>query len=192
MEILEKKIVLASKSPRRKQLLEQAGFSFTIRTQSIDEVYPANLPVAKVAPYLAEAKSSAALHLLESEDEILLTADSVVILNDQIYGKPGDRDEARAILGELAGNTHTVITGVCLRNRRQKRVFAGESKVTMESLSKKEIDYYVDRYQPFDKAGAYAIQEWIGLCKISRIEGTYANIMGLPVDLVYQELTFFP
>ncbi|NBC08967.1 MAG: septum formation inhibitor Maf, partial [Bacteroidetes bacterium] len=125
---------------------------------------------------------------LIGEGEVLLTADSVVILNGKIYEKPQGRADAQRILRELSGQKHRVITGVCLMDKAGKRIFSGISDVQFDVLTEEEIDHYVDTYRPYDKAGSYAIQEWIGLCKISKIEGTYANIMGLPVDLVYREL----
>jgi septum formation protein len=190
MKILELPIILVSKSPRRRQLLEQAGFQFVIKPQDVPEDYPSDLPVEDVAPYLAQKKVRASMHALEGKG-ILLGADSVVILDGDIYEKPTDRADAQRILRQLSGRKHTVITGVCLANDRQERVFSGKSCVHFDKLSNEEIDYYVDSCGPYDKAGAYAIQEWIGLCKINKIEGTYANIMGLPVDLVYQELRHF-
>jgi septum formation protein len=186
-----KNLILASQSPRRSQLLQQAGFSFSIQTKPIDESFPNDLPVTEVAPYLAKEKALAAKSFLQDQNDILLTADSVVILNQTIFGKPKDAEDAHQMLSKLSGNTHEVITGVCLLSLNQEKVFAGHSKVTMEELTDEEIEYYVKKFQPFDKAGSYAIQEWIGLCKISKIEGTYSNIMGLPMDLVYQELSAF-
>ncbi|MCB0612432.1 MAG: septum formation protein Maf [Lewinellaceae bacterium] len=190
MDILNKKIILASQSPRRRQLLEQAGFTFEIKTKPIDESFPADMPVDEVAPFLARQKARAAREFITG-DEVLLTADSVVILGDTIYNKPEDAEDARRILRALSGQVHRVITGVCLLSKEKERVFSGESRVHFAELSDDEIDYYIRTCQPFDKAGAYAIQEWIGLCKIDRIEGTYANIMGLPVDLVYREMGNF-
>lgn len=190
MDILNKKIILASQSPRRRQLLEQAGFTFEIKTKPIDESFPADMPVDEVAPFLARQKARAAREFITG-DEVLLTADSVVILGDTIYNKPEDAEDARRILRALSGQVHRVITGVCLLSKEKERVFYGESRVHFAELSDDEIDYYIRTCQPFDKAGAYAIQEWIGLCKIDRIEGTYANIMGLPVDLVYREMGNF-
>jgi len=187
MKVLQQKIILASKSPRRRQLLEQAGFHFEVKTQDTPEDYPDTLPAEQVAPYLAEKKAAAAAGLI-GEGEVLLTADSVVILNGKIYEKPQDRADAQRILRELSGQKHRVVTGVCLMNEVGKRVFSGVSDVQFDVLTDEEINHYIDTYQPYDKAGSYAIQEWIGLCKISKIEGTYANIMGLPVDLVYREL----
>lgn len=188
MLAFHKNLILASQSPRRSQLLRQAGFTFTIQTKPIDESFPANMPVTEVAPYLAREKALAAKDFLQGADDILLTADSVVILGGRIFNKPADAVEAKIMLQALSGQTHEVITGVCLLSKTTERVFAGHSKVTIEPLADTEIDYYIDTCQPFDKAGSYAIQEWIGLCKISKIEGTYANIMGLPMDLVYREL----
>ena len=190
MNILKKKIILASQSPRRRQLLEQAGFTFEVKAIPIDESFPPDMPVDEVAPYLAQRKAHAARELITG-DEVLLTADSVVILGDSIYNKPEDVEDARRILRALSGQVHRVITGVCLLSGDKERGLAGESRVHFAELTEEEIDYYIRTCQPFDKAGAYAIQEWIGLCKIDRIEGTYANIMGLPVDLVYREMENF-
>jgi len=191
MNWTDKTILLASKSPRRRHLLELAGIPYELRSQDVDEDFPADLPAEAVAPYLAQKKARAAAYLLESEQQILLTADSVVILDGRIFNKPADRAEAQYMLDQLSGRRHTVITGVCLKSLKQEEVLSGVSQVYFKTLTKEEIDYYINQYQPFDKAGSYAIQEWIGLCKIRRIEGTYANIMGLPVDLVYEALGRF-
>jgi septum formation protein len=185
------RLILASQSPRRSQLLEMAGIPFVVKPMPIDEIWPDTLPAAEVAPYLAQQKAQAASVLLESPNDVLLTADSVVILDDVIYGKPADYDEGFQILSNLSGRTHQVITGVCLRSHNREVVFADLAEVHFDPLSTEEIDYYLKRYQPYDKAGAYAIQEWIGLCKISKIEGSYANIMGLPVQRLYKELKKF-
>ncbi len=185
-----KKIILASQSPRRKQLLEQAGIPFEIRIKEVEETYPESLSVEDVAPYLARKKALALVDSLQP-DEVLLTADSVVILDNTIFGKPKDRADAKSTLQRLSGNKHEVITGVCMRSLNQEAVFSGRSTVYFDSLTDEEINYYIDTYQPYDKAGAYAIQEWVGLCKINRIEGTYPNIMGLPVDLVYKHWLLF-
>ena len=181
-------LILASASPRRSHLLEQAGFTFEVRPQHIDEVYPSDMPAEEVAPYLAQLKAKAADKLLQDDHSVVLAADSVVILDGVIYEKPRNADDARRMLQALSGQEHTVITGVCLRSRKKERVFSGITHVQFEPLHDAEIDYYIEHYQPFDKAGSYAIQEWIGLCKISGIRGTYANVMGLPVDMVYREL----
>lgn len=185
------RLILASQSPRRSQLLEMAGIPFVVKPMPIDEIWPDTLPAAEVAPYLARQKAQAASVLLESPNDVLLTADSVVILDDVIYGKPADYEEGFRILSNLSGRTHQVITGVCLRSHNREVVFADLAEVHFDPLNTEEIDYYLKRYQPYDKAGAYAIQEWIGLCKISKIEGSYANIMGLPVQRLYQELKEF-
>lgn len=187
---LDKKIILASKSPRRSQLLQEAGIEFEIKTKDVAEDYPEEMAVEEVAPYLARKKALASKDIIQ-DGEILLAADSVVILGNTIFGKPTDREDAIRILKALSGNMHLVITGVCLLSKEKERTFAGVSKVFIDELSEEEIAYYVDNYKPFDKAGSYAIQEWIGLCKISKIEGTYSNIMGLPVNLVYKELLAF-
>jgi septum formation protein len=181
-------LVLASKSPRRSYLLEQAGIPFTVRTADVEEVYPEDLPVLEVAPYLAELKAEGAAHLLRADNEVLLTADSVVIIDGKIYGKPVDREDAAATLRKLSGSRHTVVTGCCLKDHAKKEVFAGVTQVYFDPLTEEEIYWYLDNCQPYDKAGAYGIQEWVGLARINRIEGTYPNVMGLPVDLVYGRL----
>jgi len=154
----------------------------------VEEIYPDGLPALEVAPYLAKLKAKGSLHLLEKKEEVLLTADSVVIIDGVIYGKPKDRAAAIATIKKMSGRMHTVVTGCCLMNRHRNVVFSGISDVYFNELSREEIEWYVDECQPFDKAGAYGIQEWIGLAKIRKIVGTYPNIMGLPVDLVYEHL----
>ncbi len=187
MDIFNKKIILASQSPRRKQLLEQVGFQFEIKIPDVVEDYPADLKKENVAEFLAIKKANAAKNFI-TNDEIILAADSIVLLDNAIYGKPKDEEDAFEIISKLSGNIHQVITGVCLMSKEKAVSFSGISKVHFLELSDEEIRFYIQKYQPFDKAGAYAIQEWIGLCKIAKIEGTYSNIMGLPVDLVYQHL----
>ncbi len=190
MNIFNLKLILASQSPRRKLLLEQAGFEFEIKPLDVDESFPDDMPVEEVAAYLAHKKALEGLRLLTGE-EILITADSVVILNNKIYNKPADKAEAKQMLRDLSGQMHEVMTGVCLMSKTKKIIFSGHSNVYMLPLSEEEIDFYIEKYQPYDKAGGYGIQEWIGLCKIERIEGTYPNIMGLPTDLVYENLLAF-
>lgn len=190
MNPLSRKIILASTSPRRSQLLREAGFQFEIKTNEVEETYPPDTPVDAVAEYLACKKAYASRDFIQNE-EIILAADSVVILDGIIYGKPLDAADAKAMLQKLSGQMHRVITGVCLLTKDREKSFSSESRVQFESLSADEIDYYIESFKPFDKAGSYAIQEWIGLCKISRIEGTFTNIMGLPVDRVYRELLDF-
>lgn len=184
-------LILASKSPRRSQLLRQAGFNFTIRPLDTPEDYPDTLNPDEVAEYLAKKKAEAAKQFLSTEEEVILASDSIVILDGTIYEKPTDRADAIRILQKLAGRSHRVLTGVCLLSQHKCVSFTGMSKVELAEMTQEEIEHYVDAYEPYDKAGAYAIQEWIGLCKINRIEGTYPNIMGLPVNLVYHHLLNF-
>ena len=183
-------IILASKSPRRKELLEKAGYTVEIYLKEVEEDFPDDIKTDMVAEYLAIKKANECAEAIK-EDAILLTADSVVILDDIIYGKPKDEAEAKDILRKLSGRTHKVITGVCLKSSNKTFSFSSTSLVTMDNLSEEEIQYYIENYRPYDKAGAYGIQEWIGLCKISKIEGSYANIMGLPIDMVYKNLERF-
>ncbi len=190
MDIFQRKILLASKSPRRKQLLEEGGFHFEIRIQDVEENFSDDMPIEQVPEFLARKKARAILPDIQ-EGEVILAADSIVILNKKIYGKPQNRAEAFTTLQKLSNNIHRVITGVCLLTNEKERCFSGISDVHIAPLSEEEISYYVDNFQPYDKAGSYGIQEWIGLCKVARIEGTYTNIMGLPMDLVYKELMVF-
>lgn len=187
MQHLHQTILLASKSPRRRQLLEAAGFPYETLTLDTPETYPDHLPASAIAPYLAEKKAAAALGYLQP-GQILLCADSVVILHNKVYEKAANYDEAYAMLSALSGQVHEVVTGVCLQTDRQKRVFSGHSFVHLAELSHAEKDYYINNYHPYDKAGAYGIQDWIGWCKVTRIEGSYSNIMGLPMELVYAEI----
>jgi septum formation protein len=187
MHWFEEKIILASQSPRRRELLQMAGFQIEVRPISVDERFPAGLPVEEVAAYIAEIKAQAAQGLA-GPDEILLTADSVVALDGEVYGKPEDYADGVRILRALSGRKHQVYTGVCLQKAGKKRTFTGVSHVYFSELNEEEIDYYLREYKPYDKAGAYAIQEWIGLCKVIKIEGSYSNIVGLPMELVYKEL----
>jgi len=183
----KKNIILASKSPRRSQLLSEAGIPFVVKAKEVDESYPADLPLKDVAAFIARKKADASRELIGPND-ILLTADSIVLLDNKVYEKPKDEADAFRILSDLSGSVHEVITGVCMLDDKKEFTFSGVSRVHIEPLSPEEINYYIKTFQPYDKAGAYAIQEWIGLCKISKIEGTYTNIMGLPVDLVYKAL----
>jgi len=193
MQIFNKKLILASKSPRRSQLLREAGFEFTNKTRDIDESYPEGLKPYEIAEYIAAKKAKGCADFLDREasDTILITSDTIVVLGNTIYGKPKNYSDAVRILKELSGQTHQVITGVCLKDGHKKRTFHGVSKVTFSELNDEEIDYYLKTCEPYDKAGSYGVQEWLGHCKITKIEGTYANIMGLPVDLVYENLLTF-
>lgn len=180
-------IILASKSPRRKQLLEQAGFDIEVRTKSIEENYPNHLRAEHVAPYLAEAKADACSDFLE-EGKVLLAADTTVVLDQEILHKPVDFEDGKRILRALSGKCHLVVTGVCLRTPAKKRVISSTAKVWCDPLTDDEIEYYLNTFKPYDKAGAYAIQEWFGLTKISKIEGNYYTIVGLPVREVYRSV----
>lgn len=190
MITLNRPLILASKSPRRSQLLREAGFDFTVQTFDVDESFPADMPCEDVAPWLARRKAQAAAHLIHDK-EIILSADSVVILDNRIFNKPEDEAEAFGMLRALSGRQHLVVTGVCLLSKEREVVTAGHSKVWFAPLSDEEIRYYITTWQPFDKAGSYGAQDWIGHCKITRIEGTFQNVMGLPVDLVYAALAEF-
>lgn len=187
MRMQSYKLVLGSQSPRRKELLEAAGFNFRVEVRSIDEIFDPEMDVYKVAEYLAMQKTIPFEGDLDDE-EILITADSVVILEGQIFGKPKDIEGSRAMLHALSGKKHCVVTGVALKSNRKAISFSDQAYVYMDKLTDEEIDYYIKTYEPFDKAGSYGIQEWIGYCKINKIEGTFANIKGLPVNKVYQHL----
>lgn len=178
-------LLLASQSPRRRELLDLAGFRYRVHATDIEENYPDGLTPEEVPVYLAALKNRAAQGLLQ-EDEIVLTADSVVILDGVIYGKPRDREDALDILGKLQGQTHTVVTGICLSRNGRVWSAAESTRVAIAPTPREELAWYVDKHQPMDKAGAYGVQEWIGLCRIHRLEGSYANVVGLPVHLVYQ------
>ncbi|MFT4968609.1 MAG: septum formation protein [Chitinophagales bacterium] len=181
------KIVLASKSPRRKELLGNIVAEFEIRTKEIEEIYPPELDASLVPEYLAKLKASAFTETM-ADDELIITSDTVVTMNDEIYGKPKDREDAIRILSELSGKSHDVITGVCLRLKDKELVFSETTRIHFKALSIEEIEYYIDNYQPYDKAGAYAIQEWIGMIGIERMEGDYFNVVGLPLFRLNQEL----
>jgi septum formation protein len=192
MDLGKYKIILASQSPRRQQLLREAGFeNFVVRPMDVDETPPPQYPAEKLAAYLAEIKAEAARPLLGIEGDIILASDTTVVLNKKLYEKPLDVEDARRILRDLSGNIHEVITGVCLLSKKRKRVFSDTSKVYFDPLSDAEIDFYIEKYKPFDKAGAYGVQEWIGHCKIRKIVGSYENIMGLPTHKVFKELMKF-
>lgn len=185
---MKNRLVLASNSPRRKELLRGLGIDFEVRLiRDIDESFPATLPVNDVAVHISKAKASAYLDTM-AENEVVLTADTVVVCDGQILGKPQDAEDARRMLGLLSGKSHEVITGVTLSTRQWQRSFAVTTVVWFKELTADEISFYVDSYRPFDKAGAYGIQEWIGYVGVQRIEGSYFNVMGLPVQRIYEEL----
>ena len=182
------KIYLASNSPRRKELLAGLDIDFEVKVlEGIDESYPQDLPVGKVAEYISKTKANAYKDVI-GDDELVITADTIVVLHDKVMGKPEGHEDAVNMLKTLSGKTHQVITGVCLTTKTQQRVTSVVSEVTFKELSDEEINYYVDRYKPYDKAGAYGIQEWIGYIGVTGLKGSYFNVMGLPVQRIYQEL----
>ena len=183
---LDRPLILASSSPRRQYLMKEAGFNFVVEKPDVDESFPADLPVDQVAKYLAEKKAE--YFRLSMNDQVVLTADTVVILQDKILNKPSDRNEAINMLTSLSGNTHNVMTGVCILSKEREMSFDDTTEVTFVSLTQEEIEFYVDHYKPFDKAGAYGAQDWIGMVAIEKIVGSYFNVMGLPIHKVYQHL----
>ena len=185
------RLILASQSPRRRQLLSDAGLEFTLAARfECDETFPQDMPAEDVAEYLSRLKSEAYPEPL-AEGDILLTADTVVIADNRVLGKPSDRAEAIEMISLLSGCDHEVITGCTLRTASRQRSFSVRSKVHFRALDREEIEYYVDCYRPFDKAGAYGIQEWIGYVGIEGIEGSFYNVMGLPVQRLYSILKEF-
>ena len=182
------RLILASASPRRRELLSACDIDFTLAEKfECEECYPADLEADKVAEYLSQLKSNAYPHTLK-EGDILLTADTVVIAGGKILGKPKDNADAERMLKILSGATHKVVTGVTLRTPSRTISFSAESLVTFRTLKNEEIEYYIEKYRPLDKAGAYGIQEWIGYTAIERIEGSFYNVMGLPVQRLYTAL----
>ncbi len=186
------KIILASGSPRRKQLLELAEISFEVMVSETDESYPPQLPPAEIAIHIAGNKARAVQKKLirqkNDTDYTIMGADTLVVLDNEIIGKPLDRQNAISTLSDLSDKVHKVITGVCLISESKMNVFAEETEVEFHKLSHSQIEYYVDNYKPYDKAGAYAIQEWIGAVGIKSINGDFYNVMGLPVSRVVKEL----
>ncbi len=184
-------IILASNSPRRKELLGGLDIPFKIRVlDGIDESYPQDLPTKDIAGYISQKKAAAYRQSIAA-DELIITADTIVILGEKVMGKPKDAGEAKTMLHELSGKTHQVITGVCLTTREKQVCFSVETDVTFKTLSDSEITYYIDHYHPFDKAGAYGIQEWIGHVGVTGMNGSYFNVMGLPVQRIYEALKDF-
>lgn len=185
---LDYHIILASNSPRRRELLSGLGLDYEVRTlPGIDESYPDTLQGEEIPVYISSKKASAYLDALK-DNELLITADTIVWLDGRVLGKPADEDEARQMLRDLSGKTHQVITGVTLATTTFQKSFASVSQVTFASLTEEEISYYVTHYHPMDKAGSYGVQEWIGFIGVERIEGSYFNVMGLPVQRLYREL----
>lgn len=187
------KIILASGSPRRKQLLELAEIPFEVIVSEADESYPETLSAAEIAMHIAENKAIAVQEKLKiqhsSNGQTIIAADTVVVLENKIIGKPKDREEAIQILSALSGKTHYVITGVCILRDSEKKLFAEKTEVDFNPLSLSQIEYYIDHFKPYDKAGAYAIQEWIGAIGIASIKGDFYNVMGLPINKLVKELS---
>lgn len=182
------KIILASNSPRRRELLSGLGIDYEVRIiKDIDESYPETLKGDDIPVFISKSKAEAYLPTL-GENEMVITADTIVYTNGKVLGKPADKDDAFSMLKELSGHSHQVITGVCITTRKFQKSFATVTEVTFDSLSDEEINFYIKKYKPFDKAGAYGIQEWIGFIGVSGIKGSYFNVMGLPVQRLYKEL----
>ncbi|WPP52981.1 Maf family nucleotide pyrophosphatase [Catalinimonas niigatensis] len=181
------KLILASNSPRRQQLLKELELDFQVRTIEVDEQYPDDLAADKVAEYLA-IKKGKAYQMVMKQDELIITADTTVVIGPTVLNKPADAEEAYKMLRQLSGTIHQVITGVCITLPDQQQSFRELTKVTFRELEDKEIKHYVNHYHPFDKAGAYAIQEWIGMVGIEHIDGSYFNVVGLPVEKLYSRL----
>ncbi len=184
-------IILASSSPRRQSLLRDLGLGFEVKTKAVEEVYPVHLKGKQIALYLAELKSKAFADDEIPESTILITADTIVCLNDHVLGKPLDYEDAFRIIKSLSGKAHEVISGVCLRSKEKTVSFSASTEVYFKELSEDEIHHYIQHYKPYDKAGSYAIQEWIGYIGIERINGSFYNVMGLPVQKLYEELLRF-
>lgn len=184
-------IILASNSPRRKELLSGLNIPYEVKTlPNIDESYPDNLIGKDIAIYIAKEKANAYLDQLD-DNTLLITADTIVLLDGKVYGKPSDDTDAKQMLRDLSGKTHQVITGVSITTKEKQESFGVSSEVRFSHLDDDEIEYYVSNYKPFDKAGAYGVQEWIGYIAVEYISGSYFNIMGLPIQRLYRELKKF-
>ncbi|RDC55540.1 septum formation protein Maf [Pedobacter chinensis] len=177
-------IILASKSPRRQELLTLMGLNFKVELKDVDESYPEDLGPAEIAVYISEKKAKA----FTADHEIVITADTIVALNGEILGKPQDRAHAQEMLAKLSGNKHEVYTGVTIVKGNEMHSFFDRTEVYCKSVSSEEIDFYIDHYKPFDKAGSYGVQDWWGIVVVQRIEGSYTNVMGLPTEKLYNEL----
>lgn len=181
------KLILGSKSPRRQKFIQELGFPFEVRTKEVEEIYPEDLEKKKVPEYLAKLKSEP-LKSGIADNEILITSDTIVLLYGEVIGKPKSREHAIDTLKKLSNNSHTVISGVNLFNPKKEVSFSVETNVYFDKLSDEEITDYVDKFEPFDKAGSYAIQEWIGFIGVKKIEGCYYNIVGFPMNAIYQKI----
>lgn len=191
MHHLPYRLILASQSPRRKELLKGLDLPFSVMTKDTPENFPDTLKGADIATYLSRRKSEAFTEAELPDSYLLITADTIVWLNDKALNKPTDHTEARAMLNALSGERHTVFTGVTLRSSKKTKTFSAATDVWFRNLTADEIDYYLNHYKPYDKAGSYGVQEWIGYMGISRIEGSYFNVMGLPTQQLYTELIRF-
>lgn len=180
-------VILASKSPRRQELLKLMGLTFNVELRDVDESYPEHLSPAEIAVYISEQKAKA----FEAGSEVVITADTIVALNGEILGKPRDRNHAQEMLAKLSGNKHEVYTGVTLVKGNKMFSFYDRTEVYCKAVTGEEIDFYIDNYKPFDKAGSYGVQDWWGLVVVQRIEGSYTNVMGLPTEKLYRELENF-
>lgn len=187
IRLIDKKLILASKSPRRSELLTGLGLEFVIRTKETEEDFPSDMPVRQVAGFLAEKKARAFSGELQ-KGELVIAADTIVVLGNKILGKPTDVKVAFEMLTALSDRVHEVITGVTLMDKERILTFQDSAKVYFKPITDQEIQYYIEKYKPFDKAGAYGIQEWIGFVAVDKIEGSYYTVMGLPVHRVYEEL----
>jgi septum formation protein len=184
------RIILASRSPRRQQLLQETGLKFDVIIKDYDETWPDGLNGEEIARFVAHGKALSFINEI-SKSDLVIAADTVVWCNNKVLGKPADYEDAVRILNEISGNTHEVITGVSLFSLNKEVNFSETTKVSFNTLTAEEISFYIDTFKPFDKAGAYGIQEWIGIIGCSRIEGSYFNVMGLPVERLYRELQNF-
>lgn len=184
------KIILGSASPRRQELLKGLGFDFSVEPISADENFPSNFQSQEIPLYLAKKKANHFQRELK-DNELLITADTIVWCNNQVYNKPEDFEHGKKMLQELKGKMHQVFTAVCLKNKEKEKLFFDESKVYFKNFSDNEIEYYLNHFKPYDKAGAYGVQEWLGYTGIDKIEGSFYNVMGLPVKKLYEELMNF-
>jgi septum formation protein len=185
-KLKHKNIILATGSPRRQELFKELGLDFSIQVKAVEEIYPSALKSAEITNYLSELKAAAFTDL--AENDIVITSDTIVWLNNKAIEKPKDKQHAIEMLQELSGTGHQVITSICIKTQTSQKVFYDETMVYFKPLLMEEITYYVEKYHPFDKAGAYGIQEWIGFIGVTKIEGSYFNVMGLPVHKLYEEL----
>jgi len=190
MKITNYKIILGSNSPRRKDLLSEMGIDFKVITSDKEETYPKHLKGKEVSDFLSIQKSDNLKETLK-EKELLITADTIVVLDNKILGKPKSKEESYKMIQSLSDKKHNVITSVTLTTTKKQKTFSVSTTVTFNTISDKDIHFYIEKYQPFDKAGSYGIQEWIGLTSIEKIEGSYTNVVGLPTSELYKKITIF-